>query len=531
MQPLTGLNDVYSVAVVITTYNHSHFLSDAIRSVLAQSRPANEIFVIDDGSTDRPDAVVAQFTNVRLIRQANQGLSSARNAGLSAVTSNFVVFLDADDRLLKNAIADGLALFEREPESGFIYGGHRRTSNDWRPIGSDRYTPVDKPYLDLLRGNPIGMHATVMYSRERLQLIGGFDQSLPRCEDYDVYLRMAKDFPISSHPAIVAEYRIHGDNMSNDQSNMLRWVLKVHGRQKRSAIAYPGGKEAWRRGRRNWRSYYCNETLALAGTAWLKDRSKLKLGQAVIDAIRISPRHATRGVARQVKRFFKPPGPKAPRFGRVRFGDFARTIPIDDDFGFGRGTPIDRLYITDFLLRHAKDIAGRVLEVEDDEYSRRFGGTRVAQQDILHVRPGNPRATIVGDLASPNVLPAGAFDCLILTQTLHFIYDMHAAVREIYRALKPNGVVLLTVPGISRIDRGESSKDWRWSLTEVSARRMFSDVFGVDSVKVETHGNVFAATAFLQGVALEEVPYSKLTVCDPAFPVIVTVRAQRSEKV
>src|ERR1700722_9960305 len=126
MQPLTGHHDIYSVAVVITTYNHSHFLSDPIRSVLAQSRPANEILVIDDGSTDRPDAVVAQFTNVQLIRQANKGLSSARNAGLSAATSDFVVFLDADDRLLKNAIADGLALFESEPESGLIYGGHRR---------------------------------------------------------------------------------------------------------------------------------------------------------------------------------------------------------------------------------------------------------------------------------------------------------------------------------------------------------------------------------------------------------------------
>jgi SAM-dependent methyltransferase len=183
------------------------------------------------------------------------------------------------------------------------------------------------------------------------------------------------------------------------------------------------------------------------------------------------------------------------------------------------------------LSRQANDIAGRVLEVGDDEYSRRFGGAKISRQDILHFHSGNPRATIVGDLAKPDVLPPAAFDCLVLTQTLHLIYDMPAAVRAMHRALKPNGVVLLTVPGISRIHRGEWGKDWCWSLTEMSARRMFSDIFGADRVEAETYGNVFAATAFLQGLALEEVPEAKLSMRDPAFPVIVSVRAQKSSEV
>ena len=95
------------------------------------------------------------------------------------------------------------------------------------------------------------------------------------------------------------------------------------------------------------------------------------------------------------------------------------------------------------------------------------------------------------------VLPPAAFDCLVLTQTLHLVYDLASAVRQMHRALRPKGVVLLTVPGISRIDRGEWRESWCWSLTEASARRMFSDVFGTDQVEVETHGNVFAAVAFL----------------------------------
>jgi SAM-dependent methyltransferase len=169
-----------------------------------------------------------------------------------------------------------------------------------------------------------------------------------------------------------------------------------------------------------------------------------------------------------------------------------------------------------------------VLEVGDDNYSRHFGGTRITRQDVLHIQPGNPRATIVGDLARSGVLPNAAFDCLVLTQTLHLIYDMGSAVREMHRALRPKGVVLLTVPGISRIDGGEWGDSWCWSLTEASARRMFSDVFGADQVEVQTYGNVFAAVAFLHGLALEEVPRAKLDVRDPAFPVIVSVRARKT---
>jgi glycosyltransferase involved in cell wall biosynthesis len=534
-----------SVAVVITAYNHAHFLADAIQSVLIQRHPADEIIVIDDGSTDGPNAVVAQYSGVRIIRQTNQGLAAARNAGLQAATSETIVFLDADDRLLPEAIEEGLACFERNPQSGLVYGGHRRTDAHWKPIGEDSYSPISLAYTDLLQGNLIGMHATVMYWRERLEEIGGFDTSLRRCEDYDVYLRMAQAHSITSHPGIVAEYRIHGQNMSSNPRDMLRWVLKVHGRQKRFAFAHPGGAQAWRRGRSTWREYYSHQAVLLARQAGLRNGMRPRAVKDILEAAITSPSHATRflvmSVRRRLRDILPPPllrqitqfrsGRRSPTLGRVRFGDLGGTAPIDDDFGFGRGTPIDRGYITEFLSRHAKDIAGKVLEVGDDEYSRRFGGANIIQQDILHIDPGNPRATITGDLSKPDMLPPAAFDCLVLTQTLHLIYDMPAAVREMHRALKPNGVVLLTVPGISRIDRGEWGKDWCWSLTEASARRMFSDVFGPDRVQVETYGNVFAATAFLQGLALEEVSYAKLSVRDPAFPVIISVRAQRSSEV
>jgi SAM-dependent methyltransferase len=213
----------------------------------------------------------------------------------------------------------------------------------------------------------------------------------------------------------------------------------------------------------------------------------------------------------------------------VSFGDLDGIAPISTDFGFDRGTPIDRYYIERFLHQNATLIAGRVLEVGDDAYCRRFGGARVTQQDILHVDPGSPSATIVGDLARAGTLPAGAFDCMVLTQTLHLVFDLRAAVAETYRALKPGGNLLLTVPGISQVDRGTWGETWYWSLTPAAASRLFSDIYGADNVFVEGHGNVFAATAFLQGLAVEEVDTRKLDVYDACYPLVVTVRARRRE--
>jgi SAM-dependent methyltransferase len=216
---------------------------------------------------------------------------------------------------------------------------------------------------------------------------------------------------------------------------------------------------------------------------------------------------------------------RRPAMGRVRFGDFARTAPIDSYFGFGRGTPLDRFYIESFLDRNRDDIAGRVLEVDNSGYSQRFGAERVLQQDVLHVHPGNPLATIVGDISTSDVLPRDSFDCIVLTQTLQYIYDLRAAVAQLHSALKPGGVVLATLPGISQIDPDYSDGTWLWGFTAASASRLFEEAFQGGSVAVESHGNVFAAVSFLHGVALEEVPRAKLLVRDAAYPMIITVRA------
>jgi SAM-dependent methyltransferase len=212
--------------------------------------------------------------------------------------------------------------------------------------------------------------------------------------------------------------------------------------------------------------------------------------------------------------------------GSFRFGDFASVTPACPDFGYSRGLPIDRYYVEAFLAERSADIRGRALEIGDASYCRRFG--KVAYQDVLHVDAGAREATITGDLSSRGVLPQDVFDCMVVTQTLHLIYDMPAAIREMRNALKPGGVLLLTSPGTTRIDRGDWKDTWYWSLTEASIRRLFYEAFGDENCEVGVHGNVYAASCFLQGLALEEVDRKKLDVLDPSFPVVLTVRARKA---
>ena len=194
-------------------------------------------------------------------------------------------------------------------------------------------------------------------------------------------------------------------------------------------------------------------------------------------------------------------------------------------WGADRGTPVDRWYIERFLERHRADIRGRVLEVRDAAYTSRFG-TGVEAVDVLDVEPGNPLATITADLSAADAIAAETFDCFVLTQTLQYIADVEGALRHARRILKPGGVLLATVPGISRVDTGHADRDL-WRFTPRACSLLFESSWPGDEVAVTAEGNVLAAAAFLYGVAAEELAAAKLAVRDPNYPVVVCVRAVR----
>jgi hypothetical protein len=200
---------------------------------------------------------------------------------------------------------------------------------------------------------------------------------------------------------------------------------------------------------------------------------------------------------------------------------------MSDHWGADRGSPIDRYYIDQFLAEHRGDIHGRVLEVMDSRYTERFGDD-VSASDVLDVDPANSRATIVADLTDATAIADGAFDCFILTQTLQFIYAVDAAVRGAHGLLRPGGVLLATVPAVSRIDRHAGIDGDFWRFTAASCRRLFGAVFGEAQVRVRTYGNVLAAIGFLTGLAREDLSDTELDVMDDLYPVLVCVRAVKT---
>jgi peptidoglycan/xylan/chitin deacetylase (PgdA/CDA1 family)/SAM-dependent methyltransferase len=212
-----------------------------------------------------------------------------------------------------------------------------------------------------------------------------------------------------------------------------------------------------------------------------------------------------------------------PRVGGLDLGDLRTTKPVSPGFGFERGLPVDRHYVERFLERHAAAVRGRVLEIGDDGYTRRFGGDAVDSIDVLHADEGNPQATIVADLTDAPEIADATYDCVICTQTLLLIYDVRAAVATIRRILRPGGTALVTVPGLSRVCRAEAG-EWGdfWRFTSMSARRLFEEFRSVD---VETFGNVLAGTAQLHGIASDELDQAELDAHDPDFEVVIGVRA------
>jgi hypothetical protein len=203
-----------------------------------------------------------------------------------------------------------------------------------------------------------------------------------------------------------------------------------------------------------------------------------------------------------------------------------RTTPLSNAWGYDRGTPVDRYYIERFLEEHQPDIHGKVLEVKDSSYTRRYG-TSVKQCDVLDIDSANPQANIIADLSAADVIPSNTFDCFILTQTLQLIYDTRAAIYHAHRILTPGGVLLVTVPSLSRIVPEVGLKTDYWRFTVASCSLLFSEVFGSAGMMVRSYGNVLTGVGFLMGMAHEELSRKELDTYDDYFPLIVAIRATK----
>lgn len=205
---------------------------------------------------------------------------------------------------------------------------------------------------------------------------------------------------------------------------------------------------------------------------------------------------------------------------------FCPTRPLSHRYGYDRGTPIDRYYIECFLEEHRKEVRGRVLEVKDSAYTERYGSA-IERSDVLDIDGANPRATVIADLTAADSIPTDSYDCFILTQTLQFVYDLRAAIAHAHRILRPGGVLLATVPAVSRLPSENEGVSDYWRFTIPSCTLLFGEIFEPSRMKICSYGNVLTANAFLLGLAHEELSRRKVSLNDPYFPVIIAVHATK----
>jgi glycosyltransferase involved in cell wall biosynthesis len=526
------------VSVVVNFLDAEPFIQEAIASVFAQTYGAWELLLVDDGSSDGSTAVARHYAEehparVRYLEHpghANLGTSASRNLGSRHSRGKYIAFLDADDVWLPRKLEQQVAILDTHPEAAMVYGLDQwwhswtqrpedRGRDFVHPLGVPANTVIEPPALILLffliQRATIPNPSSILVQREILEQVSGFEEKFRGLYDEQAfYAKVCLRAPVFAANACWSRYRQHPDSIV--------------------ALARKGGQEySTRLAFLRWLAAYLTEQRVAEPEIWKALRRQLrryrhpKLARSLDAAHNLMLATARRTVPLPVRRWLlarRKGTDYATPVGRVRFGSLRRTTPLSRDFGYDRGLPIDRYYIERFLSAHASDIHGHVLEIADDTYTRRFGGGRVSKSDVLHVE-SLPHATIVGDLTCADHIPSETFDCVILTQTLQFIYDVPAALRTVGRILKPGGVVLATVPGITPISRYDM--DCYWWFTSMSIRRLFEAVFPAAQIDIEAHGNVLAASAFLYGMAAEELEQGELDVRDPDYPVVITIRAVR----
>ena len=279
------------VSVVIPCFNQAHFLAEAVDSVLAQSYPHVETIVVDDGSSDNTFAVAGRESGVRRLHQAKCGVASARNLGLERASGTFLVFLDADDRLLPDALQVGMNAILRRPKIAFAAGMSRDIGVDGLPLNDRRQPLVTQDhYLKLLLDCFIWSGSSLLYRRSALEAVGAFDTSLVAADDYDLYLKLARRYPLYCHETVVTDYRRHGSNTTRDACVVLSSQLEVLRRQ-RTQLRNRSERAARRAGMKHTRTEH-GDALAVQLVADWRARRRARS----LRGLRTLARHDPRGL-------------------------------------------------------------------------------------------------------------------------------------------------------------------------------------------------------------------------------------------
>jgi Glycosyl transferase family 2 len=244
------------VSIIIPCFNGEAYLRETLESALAQTYPCVEIIVVDDGSTDRSGGIAQEYP-IRYIHQSNRGLTPSRNLGIQESRGSYIVFLDADDRLKPEAIEIGLRVLAQHPECAITVGDHLFVSADGSYLGPSKKKCLPGAHYEaLLQSNFIEMISSVLFRKSVFDAVGIFDVNLRVAEDYELYLRIAREHAIWCHPTVVAEYRLHKTNASRNSELMLTMTLDVLKTQRLHVSGHPTRESAYAAGKARWRRQY-----------------------------------------------------------------------------------------------------------------------------------------------------------------------------------------------------------------------------------------------------------------------------------
>lgn len=497
-----------SIAAVVTCHELGRTLLAALESVEQQTRPAAQILVVDDGSSDiytRQVLARLEREGTRVVQASGRGASAARNDGARLTSAEYLVWLDADDVLEPGYFEAAGTRLDADPEIDFVSCAMRAFEG-----ANYLWSPAAPTFVDAIATGGVP-HASTMLRRRLWEAVGGFDESLRSFELLDFWASAIEsgargvilDEPLLNYRVRPGSGYRRSIRPETYLSRLRHFYAKHRAAVERHGLELIQAKEAFLLSQREYRQTLESRTASL-------EAELARLRQEIAKAVGILE---SRGLS------------------RVDWGHLRRVEPLSRQWGRDRGTSIDRHYIEGFLETHRTDVRGRVLEVRDSIYTQRFGGDTVTTGDVIDVDPDNGMATVIADLRRADAIPSATYDCIILTQTLQLIDDIPAVLAECARILRPGGVLLVTVPSVIRVDDEAGPDGDFWRLTEASARKLFAGVFPIDAFDVTAYGNVMTCAAFLYGLSAEEMAPADLDHADPTFPVVIAIRAVKPDVV
>lgn len=538
------MDEIPLVSIIIPFLNAEKFLEQTIESVLAQTYTDWELIFVDDGSTDNSTQIALEYRNkypdkiiyLQHNQHVNKGISASRNLGIKHAKGKYLAMLDADDVWLEHKLEQQVGILEANLEAGMVSGNTKywySWTGDPQDITLNRYfhdilntntlklnSLIKPPSLLLLTLNgeidPIAP-SDIILRKEAIEQVDGFENIFKSMHEDQAFLaKLYLNSPVYIAASCWTLYRQHPEScnslsVNRGQQNSaeqfyLSWLEEYFNRK---AVTDPDLLNALHNRQWNFKHPGLNE---LKQTIIQKTKKTVKKA-----ASRLLPNSI--GEMLISKYSAKRP------LGWVDFGELRRLIPAGEFWGENRGNPIDCYYIDKFLKTNSNYIKGTVLEIGEALYAYRYGKENVIKSDIANISiDTDSQSAIRADSVFASYIPSETYDCIIFTQISQLIYELSPTIETLYRILKPNGVVLATMPGICRNGDGV----WYWHFTSSSVRRLFEKQFAPENMEIKCFGNVLAATGLLNGLASEDLTPEELDYFDQRYEILVAVRAAKS---